>query len=222
MPQSSQEVVEGTVNSNDVYTYPFSAQAGDVFTITAVATSGDLDPRIAVYYDNNYVADNDDYGTTDPNMQSTDARIYNLIATDGGQYEIDVRGYRETSGDFRMTIERVATGAPTGLPTEQVELGTIRSGETYDLDFEAQAGDWVTISVRGLTHNFDAYLALLNSDGTVLLDNDDNGSAFLGELGFLDAQITNYHITESGTYTVEVTGVGGVGGSFGVTISTLR
>lgn len=219
----NREVVQGTIDPNGVYTYGFTGEAGEVYTITAQATSGDFDPRLAVYdSDDTFVADNDDYGTTTSDLQTTDARIYNLIIINSGRYEVDVRGYRDSAGDFTLTIERVATNAPTGLPTEQVELGSVTPGETYSLDFDAQAGDWVTISVRGLTRSFDSYVALVNDAGTVLLDNDDHGSAFLGELGFLDSQITNYHITNSGTYTIEVTDVGGTGGSFGLTISTLR
>ncbi|MBZ0171000.1 MAG: hypothetical protein K8E66_01335, partial [Phycisphaerales bacterium] len=221
-PAESRDVVEGTIDPNGVYTYAFTAEAGDVYTITAQATSSYFDPRIAVYLSDTFIADNDDYGTTTGDLQTTDARIYDLLITEGGRYEVDVRGYRDSAGDFTLTVERVATDAPTGLPTERVELGSVTGGETYSLDFDAEAGDWVTISVRGLTRDFDSYVALVNADGTVLLDNDDNGSAFLGALGFYDSQITNYHITTSGTYTIEVTDVGGAGGSFGVTISTLR
>ncbi|MCC6801477.1 MAG: hypothetical protein IT319_01235, partial [Anaerolineae bacterium] len=192
-PAESRDVVQGTVETNDVYTYAFEAEAGDVYTITAQAASGDLDPRIAVYLNDSFIADNDDYGTTDPDLQATDARIYNLILDESGRYEVDVRGYLDSSGGFTLTVERAATDAPTGLPTEQVELGSVTSGETYSLDLDARAGDWVTISVRGLTNDFDSYVALVSADGTVLIDNDDNGSAFLGALGYLDSQITNYH-----------------------------
>lgn len=220
-PEDTTQVIEGTVNPNDVYTYQMTAQEGEVYTITVVALDDALDPRVAIYFQDTYVTDNDDYGTTDSSLEPTDSRIYNLIIAESGTYEIDVRGYQDSSGDFRMTLERVATDAPTGLPTEQVEIGTLQAGDTYSVDFEAQAGDWVTITARALTQDFDPYVALLNADGTVLLDNDDQGSGS-GFVAFYDAQITNYHITESGTYTVEVTGVSDVSGSFGLTISTLR
>ncbi len=219
-PAQSTQVIEGTVKPNDVYTYQLEAQAGEVYTITVQATSSSFDPRVSIYFNNSYVIDNDDYGSTDPNLQSTDSRIYDWIVKDSGSYEVDVRGYQDSSGDFKMTIERVATGAPTGVPSEQVELGTVKTGEPYSFNFDAQAGDWVTITVRGLTQGFDPYLQLLSADGTVLLDNDDNGSG--GDLGFYDSRIPNYHITVSGTYTIEVTGVNGGDGSFGVTIGTLH
>lgn len=217
----TQQIVKGTVSSGEVYTYSFDATAGDVYTITVVATTSDLDPRISVYFNNNYVADNDDYGSSDPNMQSTDARIYDLIIQETGTYEIDVRGYSNTQGDFALTIDPVATHAPTGQPTEQVELGTVAPGDSYSYNFDAQAGDYVSLTARGLTTGFDPYITLLNADGTVLLDNDNEGSTF-GDYAFYDARIANYHITASGTYTVEVSGVQGSSGTFGLTIGTLR
>ncbi len=219
-PNLTPTVVHGTVQPNAVYTYNFDGNAGDVYTITVQADSSNFDPRVTVYLNNQYVADNDDYGTTDPNLQSTDARIYDLILTDSGSYEIDVRGYQDSSGDFTMTLDPIATNAPTTPPVEDVELGSVDTGNTYSYNFTAQAGDWVTITARGLSQGFDPYISLLDANGNVLIDNDDNGSGY-GALAFLDAQIPNYHITESGTYTVEVSGYD-AGGSFGLTIGTLR
>ncbi len=215
------QVVEGTVKANDVYTDTLNVKAGDVYTITVQATTDNFDPRVSVYLNNDYVVDNDDYGSTDPVLKTTDARIYNWIATQDGQYEIDVRGYQDSAGDFKMTIEHVASGAPTGTPTEDVQLGSVNSGENYTYSFDAQAGDWVTITARALTTDFDPYVTLTSADGTVLIDNDDNGSDS-GDLAYFDARIPNYHISESGTYTVEVSGYNGSSGQFGLTIGTLR
>ncbi len=219
--QTTPVVIQGTVKSNDVYTYNLDANTGDVYTITVTAVSSDFDPRVSIYLDNKYIMDNDDYGSTDPSMQSTDARIYDLILTESGTYEIDVRGYQDSSGDFKMTIDQVATNAPTGTPDEHVELGTVASGSTYSYNFDAQAGDWVSLTARTLTTGFDPYITLLNADGTVLLDNDNEGSTY-GDLAYYDAEIHNYHITTAGTYTVEVSGTKGSSGTFGLTIGTLR
>ncbi|HVU14551.1 MAG TPA: PPC domain-containing protein [Phototrophicaceae bacterium] len=219
-PEDTQ-VIEGTVKANDVYTSTLSVKAGDVYTITIQATTDSFDPRVSIYLNNDYVIDNDDYGTTDPVLKTTDARIYDWIAGQDGQYEIDVRGYEDSAGDFKMTIEHVASGAPTGVPSEDVQLGSVNSGENYTYTFDAQAGDWVTITARALTSDFDPYVTLTSADGTVLIDNDDNGSDS-GDLAYFDAKIPNYHITESGTYTVEVSGYNGSSGQFGLTIGTLR
>ena len=215
------QTYSGTVNANDVYTTNFDGQVGDVYTITVQATNSDFDPRVSLYLNNKWVADNDDYGTTDPNLAKTDSRIYDLILHDSGSYEVDVRGYQDSSGPFNLTIEKVATGAPTGAPTEHVELGSVDASSIYSYQFQAQAGDWVTITARGLTDSFDPYISLASADGTVLFDNDDNGSSD-ASLGYYNSRIPNYHITTSGTYTVEVSGVGGVGGSFGLTIGILH
>lgn len=220
-PEQSSQVVHGSVESGSTFTYSFDGNAGDVYIITALADTQDFDPRMSIYLNDNYVADNDDYGTTDPGMKSTDSRIYDLILAETGTYEIDVHGYSDSSGDFTLTLDRVATGAPTGSPDEHVELGTVAAGDTYSYSFDAQAGDYVTITARYLTLGFDPYITLMDSNGTVLLDNDNEGSIW-GDYAYYDAKIPNYHITETGTYTVEVSGGDGSGGTFGLTIGTRR
>lgn len=215
------EVVEDTIESFDVYTHTFEAEAGDVYTFTVQALSDDLDPTLSLYFDNRYLLDNDDYGSTDSDLQGTDSRIYHYIIQESGEYELDIGGYQDSSGDFRLTLERVATGAPVGAPDEQIELGTVNAGRTYSYSFEAEAGDYVTISVRGLSYQFDAYVALLDENGTVLLNNDDHGGGS-AELAFYDAQIPNYIIEASGTYTVEVSNLADGNGTFGLTVGILR
>ena len=220
-PTQTSQVIQGSVNQGDTYTYNFQANAGDVYTITVQSSTQDFDPSIAIYLDNKYVIDNDDYGSSDPTLQSTDSRIYNWIVQESGKYEFDIRGYQSKAGSFTLTIDPVATGAPTGLPDEQVELGSIKSGDTYSYNFDAQAGDWVTITARGLSTGFDPYLSLLSADGTVLLNNDNNGTSY-GDYAYYDSLIRNYHITTAGTYTVEVTGTDSTSGSFGLTIGVLH
>lgn len=215
------QVIEGTIQPNDFETYSFTAEAGDIYTITAQALNTSLDPRISLYFNNSYVTDNDDYGSNDPDLRNTDARLYNLLITESGEYEIDVSGYQDTSGDFRLTIQRVATGVSTAAPDEQIELATVNPGRTFTFDFDAQAGDFVTISARGLSFNADAYLALLDSAGTVLIDNDDQGGS-TAYLSYYDAQINNFIIETSGTYTVELSSVGDDPATFGLTIGIRR
>ncbi len=220
-PSGDEQVFEGTVEPNDYVTHAFTADAGDVFVITAQALNSDLDPRVALYFDNDYITDNDDYGSNDSDLNPTDARLYNLIIQESGEYEVDVSGYQDSSGDYRLTIERVATGAPTGTPDEQIEIASVNAGQTFSLDFEAEAGDYVTIAARGLSFNADSYIALLDANGSVLIDNDDHGGGS-AQLAFYDSQIPNFIITESGTYTVELSSATGESSTFGLTIGILR
>jgi hypothetical protein len=220
-PAEDRQFVNGTVAAGDTYKYDLQAQAGDVYTLTVQSTTQDFDPKVSIYLGDTYIIDNDDYGSSDTTLQSTDARIYNWIFQEDGKYELDITGYQSTAGSFNLILDRVATGAPIGATSDQVELGSLESGDTYSYDFDAEEGDWVTITVRTLTNGFDPYLSLLDADGTVLLNNDDNGSGY-GDYAYYDSLIRNYYISSSGTYTIEVTGVGDSGGSFGVTIGTLR
>ncbi len=220
-PSGDTQVINDSISANGTYTTHLDANVGDVYTITVQASTTDFDPRVVVYLNDTYIIDNDDYGTNDPALQQTDSRIYDWIVKEAGSYEIDVRGYQQSAGSFTLTIDKVATEAPTGLPSEQVSLGTVKSRETFTQTFEAQAGDYVTITARSLTTDFDPYVALVDSAGTVLIDNDDHGTSS-ASLGFYDSWINNYHITAGGTYTVEVSGATDVAGSFGLTIGTLR
>ncbi len=220
-PGGDTQVINDSISTNGTYTTHLDANVGDVYTITVQATSADFDPRVVVYLNDTYVIDNDDYGTNDPTLQQTDSRIYDWIVKEAGSYEIDVRGYQQSAGSFTLTIDKVATEAPTGLPSEQVALGTVKSRETFTQTFEARAGDYVTIRARALTTDFDPYIALVDAAGSVLIDNDDHGTSS-SSLGFYDSWINNYQITTDGTYTVEVSGATDVAGSFGLTIGTLR
>jgi hypothetical protein len=220
IPAPTTQVIQGSVKEGDIYTYDLQVNAGDVYTITVQSTTQDFDPVVSIYLDNKYVIDNDDYSSSDPTLQSTDSRIYDWIFQEAGKYEIDVRGYQSKAGSFTLTLDPVATGAPTGLPDEHVELGSVKSGDTYSYNFDAKEGDWVTITVRSLSTGFDPYVSLLSADGTVLLNNDNNGTS--ADYAYYDALIRNYYISATGKYTIEVTSASDTGGSFGLTIGTVR
>ena len=215
-------MVEGAIEPNGSFTYDLSAQAGDVYTITVRAVNSELDPRVSVYdSEGKFLFSNDDHGTSDPGLAPFDARITHLILPETGDYLLEVSGYQDSSGDFEMTLEHVATGAPLGRGTDQVFTGEISANGTFSQTFDAQAGDFVTVSVRALNQDFDPRMQLLSPDGVIVADNDDHGTG-VGDLGFLDSRVQNYIVPESGTYTVEVQGYRDSAGSFAVTVTTLR
>jgi hypothetical protein len=216
------QTVPGSIGPNDTFTHTFEGQAGDLYTITVRATSEDFDPRVSVFDPGeNFVITNDDHGTSARDIDLFDSRISNLILQDTGRYTINVNGYQDSAGDFELIIERVGTGAPTGRGTDELFTGEIRANGTFTQTFEAQAGDYVTISVRALSSDFDPRVALISPEGVIVADNDDHGTAAT-DLSFLDSRISNFVITESGTYTIEVQGFQSSAGSFALTITTVR
>lgn len=216
------ETLQDSIGAGETFTHEFSARAGDVYVITASALEADFDPRLAVYDSaNEEIFSNDDHGTSDAGIAPLDARIINLIMPSTGDYVVEVSGYQESAGEFELTLERVATGAPTGSGTDQVFTGDVRANGTFTETFEARVGDYVTITVRAVSEDFDPRLSLISPDGVIVADNDDHGTS-AANIGFLDSRIHNYFITESGTYTIEVQGYRGSAGSFAVTVTTLR
>ncbi len=221
------QVIEGRVTLQEDFTYDFEAEAGDVLTITAQAASTDLDVDVWVENENgDVVMMNYDHGSSDASLNFYDARIPNLIIQESGRYQVTVTGYEAgttdfAEGDLTLTIERVMTGAPVGPGEEQVFLGELQANGTSQQTFEAQAGDFVTITVRSLNDNLDPLVDLISPDGVILANNDDHGSRS-GSLGRLDARIYNYLISEDGTYTAEVGGYRDRAGAFALTITTIR
>lgn len=217
------EIINDSIQPSGSFEYTLNANAGDVYTFTVRAGSrGDLDPQVIVYDpSDDLLFGNDDHGTSDRTLGAFDARIFNLIMPESGRYTVLVAGYRETSGDFELTIEQTGTDAPLTRGTDQTFTGEIRANGTFSQTFEAQAGDYVTISVRAEDEGFDPRLQLLSPDAVVVADNDDHGTA-AQDLSFLDSRIHNFHVTESGTYTVQVQGYRDSAGAFTVIVSTLR
>jgi hypothetical protein len=226
-PREGVEVVRATITAGTPYEYYIDANAGDVITLTAQALQDTLDVDLAVYdLQDTLVDSNQEHGTADATLFFFDARINNLIIQQTGTYLIEVVGYDPSTfapmgGDFELSIERVMTGAPTGVGDEQVFLGEIAPNGIFSQTFEAQTGDFITITVRSLSNRFDPIIDLLSPDGVLIANNDDHGTGSR-LLGRWDSQIMRILITQSGTYTIEVGGYRDSGGVFGITVTTVR
>jgi hypothetical protein len=100
---------------------------------------------------------------------------------------------------------------------QQVIFGATEENGTFTHTFEAQAGDVVTITARGIGLSFDPAVTLLSGE-EILAEIDDHVTNVFA-LGDLDAQITDYPISEAGVYTVTIVEVSGRAGNFALTIS---
>lgn len=217
------DVVAGSVRQDETFTYTLEGTAGDVYVFTAVATDESFDPRLVLYDPEDVAfASNDDHGSMDESMNIYDSRLGNVILPADGTYYLDVSGYQGGPGAFELTVERIATDAPVGPGTEEVVSGTIQQGGTFVHGFSAQAGDYVTIVVRAVSEEFDPLVGLFDSSDNLLVANDDNSEFHIRRLGFLDSKISNYMITETGEYEIEVISYGDEAGSFAVAITIVR
>ena len=218
IPEGSDiQTLTESIDAGDIFTTSIDANAGDVYTITVRALDEDLDTVLAVYdADENFLISNDDHGGSDPDLSFLDSRIERYIIPADGEYLIDVSGYRDAEGEFELTIERVATGAPLDEGDDELFTGEIDSNGTFEQEVELEAGTYVTISVRSLSSNLDPYVTL-ELDGEVLALNDDHGSQDPA-LGFYDSRINNFIVEESGTYLIVVNAFEG-SGSFVLTVN---
>ncbi len=213
------ETVEGSINAGEAFSYELEVNEGDVFTITAHALADDFDPVLAIYdEDGQLVVRNDDHGTGARDLNAFDSRVERYIFRDAGTYTIEVTGYRESEGDFEVTIEFVTTGAPTDEGETTEYEGSIRANGSFDLDLDLEEGQFVTITVHAEGEEFDPIVALLSPDGELLAINDDHGSGDRS-LNFFDSRITDFYIEDSDTYTVEVIGYNDTAGDFTVIVT---
>jgi hypothetical protein len=99
-------VIEGTVPVEDSFGQTFTANEGDIVTITAHATDDDLDPILTLLDENGQIlADNDDHDSEDTSLNRYDAQIAQFAIPATGSYQVLVTGYGTSFGDFTLTIE---------------------------------------------------------------------------------------------------------------------
>ncbi len=212
--------VDGTLTASDeAAEYSFEGQQGDQVTITL--TSIDFDAYVTLVdapQSRELISDDDSAGNLNARIED-----YALPAT--GTYLIRAGSYGGgAEGSYTLTLEST-TGQTQVTPTPQPDVtateafdqnsGSLVYGRSVDgaltdgatpvtHSFEGQAGDRVTILLT--SPDFDAYLRLLLND-SVLAEDDDSA-------GDLNARIQNFELPSSGTYTIEVSSVGGNSGEY--------
>lgn len=220
---SADAVVTGDVPDGGVFTYTFSAAAGQAVTITVRATSAnELDPRIALAGpDGQLIAENDDHTDADPSLTLSDSRLTGVPLPADGVYTLTISGFAGTGGPFELTIS-AATAPPTpaGTPTpggSQSVTGDIVTGGDYVTTFEARAGEVYVITARATGGDLDPQIFVVDSFDEILASSDDHGSAD-PTLSSTDARIDNLIIEADGLYSVEVYGTNDTAGSFELAI----
>jgi hypothetical protein len=83
-----------------------------------------------------------------------------------------------------------------------------------------QAGDVVTITARRLSLDVDTVLRLVSPGGEAIENDDHETSAYFASA--YDSQILDYSVSESGSYTIEVSELSGLAGSFMLTVNVER
>lgn len=215
-----EQVIAAQIRANDTYTYELQGNAGDVYSIV-VRGQGNLDPRLIISDPDGFViAENDDHRSSDRSLNPLDSKIDSIILQETGTYTLEVTDYSGNAGSFELAITLLMTGAPLGPGVDDVSLGQTTQNEVYTMTVDLNAGDFVTVTIRTVSGDLDPVVSLLGPSGSLVAENDDH-TDFDSTLGRYDSRIQRMLISETGTYTIEVTGYSG-SGTFTVTLNTLR
>jgi hypothetical protein len=220
------ETIEGTINDqNETLRYTFEGDEGDTVTITLRDTSAknSLDPLLLLEdEDGNVIAENDDddSGT----LALYDARISTFDLPDDGTYTIvATRAGQNDSGEFALTLD---FGDAISVVNVNEPVGSLAIGDTVEgtisalnyqqvWTFEGSEGDQINIYLSGTgdERTLDPYVVLLDPDGAVIAENDDDPNGIRG----LDSVIEGVELPVDGTYQIVATRFGfQQGGSFGI------
>ena len=199
--------------------YYFQARRGDVVSVRMTTTGGNLDALLLLLDNTGHLlaTSDDEAGMFDAGIDSIQVQednFYFIVATRFGQ------ALGVTEGTFELDLERVGVVSESGVYLSYGDsvVGIVNRqnpGVTYV--FEAQRGDIVNIDMQRISGNLDSYLRVMNGDGQLVVENDD-------EEGALDAAIENLLILDPGQYTIVASRfgeeAGTTEGSFVLTLDT--
>lgn len=224
--------------------FNYASNGGETITVTARSVvAGGIDTTLEVSNSNFSVfAYNDDHGTGNADLGRFDSQlVVELPAAD--TYTIALGSFSFASGQVELTVTSEAgvsgastSGASTGGTSstttsssgnvvshggtlaynESVE-GLVQDNAVYQIEFDGNSGDIVTITSNRTDNGFDSVLTLY-LDGEELARNDDHGTDNRGFARY-DSLISNFRLPETGTYTIEVRGFAYSGGTFELTLS---
>lgn len=152
-------------------------EAGNSVTLTAEATSGDLDTYLIIYAPSgDVIVENDDIDTAGGNFNSQVA----FVAPEAGDYEIEVTRYAGT-GDFVLTIAYGVFDAEggTAIGADASEATNTFTGSITDaaivqiFEVELFANETVFASTEATSGNLDTVLSVLDPNQREIASNDD-------------------------------------------------
>lgn len=225
-------VIEAEVPVNDVYTYSFTAQAGQTLTLTVRSLDNKLDPKATLMDQNGAVlAQNDDHNSDDPILSRFDSQIASFSVPTTGTYTLTVAGFSGSGGAFELTIDgldsgssdpQAATPTPPNVEGDAFVQFTqqLQSNENFIYTFSGTTGDLYTLTARALNDDADLGITLRDGDNRYVADNDSHGSNDQ-VLGINDARIYNVLLTTTGTYSLYIRDYNATDGEVEVTLERI-
>lgn len=108
------ETFTGNLVPNGRLSFSSVMKRSEVVTITVRAIAEGLDPRLSILNAQGVIiAENDDHGTVNPDLQYGDAQLRNLIVEEAGKYTLEITSY-SGSGEIEVTVEHLGTFESAG------------------------------------------------------------------------------------------------------------
>jgi uncharacterized protein YfaP (DUF2135 family) len=201
------ETVTGRITRDSFRTiYTFDGRQGDIIDVKLTRTAGNLDPILILTDDQNRIVARDDDSASGYNA----ALISQQLPRDGIYFLIVSRFGQEhglTTGDYSLTLVRVGLIGGTGATLEYgdsvvAELNNEQYQQVYV--FRGERGDIVRASMQRISGDLDALLILADSQGNVLIVNDEDPAS----PGTLDAAIHDLRIVKTDNYLLVATRFG--------------
>jgi hypothetical protein len=178
----------------DAIEFFFEGHTGDV--VSAGVLAADFDSKLELYSEETplpLTVDDDSGGNLNPLINGFELQV-------DGTYRLLLRGYSDAAeGFFRLTV---VSGELSSIPTgNTISYGqTITDSLTNNAEvvrtFKGAPGDIITIQVEAA---FDSYVQLLDSNGRLLIEDDDAG-------GNLNPLIEFYELPNDDEYTIVLRG----------------
>jgi hypothetical protein len=202
----------------------YTASESQTITVTARSETPDaIDTTLQILSaDNENLGFNDDHDTRSQDLSSRDSVIEDLELPTAGIYIIRVDSFTGAStGNVIVTLDVAGNGRAVNEAAESIIVTDhLRSNRSYEITFDGNEGDVVTITARDLPDDdvdIDPLLTLLSDEGDVLAENDDHETRDLA-LDLFDARIESFVLPTNGTYTIQVDDYFGDPGEFELTI----
>lgn len=190
------QVLDGTLTTEADY-YAFEGTGGDV--VSALLSSTAFDAYLELADANGVIlAENDDNGRAG----DKDAAVTNIELPADGLYFLIVASFNlNATGTYTLELINVNdTTLPTGgvLQLNQTQHARLLPDVQVEWTFEATTGQVISVGAMAMNaqDGFDLIFELVPPSGGGLL-NDDGGYG-------RNPAITDYHITQDGTYTVRL------------------
>lgn len=199
----------GTIDDDNLlHYYQFEAHKGDVITLDAERTRGNLDPTLTLY-----TGDFKPITAHDQGRRGQNARISAYTVPRDGTYIVVVARFNGpkgfTAGDYTLSLigrQGVTVGAQGTLILNYggaVNSSIDSATPNQEYVFQGKAGDLVTIRMEATSGDLLPSVVLSDAQRRVLAQDDPNDST---------AQILRFKLPASGTYVIIASRHGRVGG----------